>query len=185
MWVHWRQCTHNLSAICATIWQTEKTLTKHAHILNTCRVLTHRRQFLEANEPTSGDILSGLGKLTKNRIPVDGTKPITTLYHSLNPRTTRDPMTLPTRDFTTVEFRHVARILKKQTLILLLRRVNYQLPSLASSDGRGLNPWSLEYLRTHTNVANWWASKPIHIWTKVYDEWELRVQFKLNISYDT
>lgn len=53
-------------------------------------------------------------KLTKNRIPVYETKPITTLYHSLNPQTARDRMTLSTRDFTTVEFRHVARFLKKR-----------------------------------------------------------------------
>ena len=72
-----RQYVHDLTGRRKPEW-------KHADVPKWTCDITHRRQFLEANEPTSGDILSGgLGKLTKNRHPVNETKPITTLYHSL------------------------------------------------------------------------------------------------------
>lgn len=74
-------------------------------------------------------------KLTKNRIHVYEFKLITTLNHSLNPRTgTRSDDTFDTRFYGYgISSRRAFTQETVQTLILLPRRVIYQLPSLISS----------------------------------------------------
>lgn len=113
MWVYWRQSSHNLSAVCATIWQAEKTFARHARF--PCIPCSYSPKAIPRGKWTDERRYPfEARKLTKNPIPVYEAKPITTLNHSLNPRTPRNRMPLSTRDFTTVEFRHVARFLKKQ-----------------------------------------------------------------------
>lgn len=112
MWVYWRQFSHNLLAICAIIWQAQKTFAKHTLFLYAMFLLTESNSSRQMNRRAAISFRSL--ETNQKSYPVYETKPITTLYHSLNPQTARDRMTLSTRDFTTVEFRHVARFLKKR-----------------------------------------------------------------------